>query len=149
MKYARLPTLELEKLEKDFIKFLIINGITGDDWEKMQDDPSRSESIIDAFSDVIWEGVLQQAQYLIRLESRLLYAFSFGKEKAQLILAESRSDVLDLKDWKAISDLKITFQQKEYTKTREMEVFEHIQQGCAIAEGDMYKYLAMKMGESR
>lgn len=145
MKYSRLPPLELKKLEKDFIKFLIINGITAEDWEKMQEEPAKCDPIIDAFSDVIWEGVLQKTKFLIRQTPRVLYAFSFGIKSAQLIIAQSESQLDHLTEWRDHSDVKISFQEKQYRKQREREIFELIQQGCSIAEGDIYKSLAMKL----
>ena len=65
MKYRRLSTKELNELEKEFIDFLIVNGITADVWVDLKaEDKVKTDSIIDSFSDVVFEGVLRKVKYL-------------------------------------------------------------------------------------
>ena len=61
MKYTRLSLQDLKDLEKEFVEFLIINGITADEWEKIKSkDKNKTEKIIEQFSDVVWEGILRR-----------------------------------------------------------------------------------------
>ena len=51
-KYRELTTLELKELEKEFIDYLIVNGITADDWVKIKEEQQeKAEDIITLFSD--------------------------------------------------------------------------------------------------
>ena len=46
-KYRRLTLEELEELQKEFVDFLVINGITAEDWVKLKDNEvDKSELII-------------------------------------------------------------------------------------------------------
>ena len=50
MKYHVIPVNELEKLEDDFIKFLVVNGITADDWIAIKEnEPVNADKIINQF----------------------------------------------------------------------------------------------------
>ena len=63
MKYTRLSLQDLKDLEKEFVEFLVINGIPADEWEKLKSkDKDKVEQVIDQFSDVIWEGVLRKTE---------------------------------------------------------------------------------------
>ena len=59
MKYRRLTLEELEPLENEFIDFLVVNGIIADDWRHLlAHDLEKSNQIIDAFSEVVFEGIM-------------------------------------------------------------------------------------------
>lgn len=61
MKYARLSLTDLKDLEKEFIEFLVVNGIPANEWEALKKtDMSKVEAIIDQFSDVVWESILRK-----------------------------------------------------------------------------------------
>ena len=65
MKYRRLTNDELTELEKEFVRFLASNHITALDWEKLKGhDPKRVESLIEVFSDIVFEKILQGIEYL-------------------------------------------------------------------------------------
>ena len=50
MKYHVIPVNELEKLEDDFIKFLVVNGITADDGIAIKEnEPVNADKIINQF----------------------------------------------------------------------------------------------------
>ena len=54
MKYTRIPSDELEKLEDEFVNFLVVNGITADDWVAIKEnEPMNAAEIVDQFSDVV------------------------------------------------------------------------------------------------
>ena len=65
MKYSRLTKEQFEELEQEFINFLATQSITGDEWANLKaNKPELAEVELDVFSDLIWEGVLNQAKYL-------------------------------------------------------------------------------------
>ena len=65
MKYRRLTLEELEPLENEFIDFLVVNGVIADDWEQLlANDVEKSNQIIDAFSEVVFEGIMRKTQFL-------------------------------------------------------------------------------------
>ncbi|MGB0431158.1 MAG: DUF6495 family protein, partial [Bacteroidia bacterium] len=65
MKFERLPQPELKKLEKEFVQFLASNTITADDWVKIKSESTeKADELIDMFSDIVYQKVLEKVEYL-------------------------------------------------------------------------------------
>ncbi|MEY2924715.1 MAG: hypothetical protein RLZZ337_1263, partial [Bacteroidota bacterium] len=48
LKYERLAQEELEKLQDDFVNFLVVNGITADDWVSIKEnEPLNADQIVE------------------------------------------------------------------------------------------------------
>lgn len=122
MKYQRLSNEDLKLLEKEFIDFLIINGIDADTWESLkEDDISKAENIILQFSDVIWEGVLRKNNYLKKSTIDKTYLFKCENSIFYTKIIEKLEE----------DKFKITKGNKSVTD-REIEMFQLILQGCEI-----------------
>jgi hypothetical protein len=129
MKYERISQEELEKMEKEFIDFLVINGITAADWVSIKEnEPLNADKIINQFSDVVWESILRSTKYLDRIEENTSYFFKCDVEDIYLIMIDKGK-----KTKKTTS--------KKYTKSREKEMFDMILSGCVISDGENYKEL--------
>jgi len=131
LKYERLPLEELNKLEEEFVKFLVVNGITSDDWLSIKEnEPLNADKIVDQFSDVVWEGVLRKVSYLDKIEQDVSYFFKCNKEEIELVRILSN----EAKPVKQNAN-------KRYTKQREVELFEMISSGCVISQGENFEKL--------
>ncbi len=76
MKYRRLSTDELQELEKEFVHFLVSNGIAADDWVKLKEEENdKAEALIDTFSDVVMEKVLGKVDFLEKREKSSVLFF--------------------------------------------------------------------------
>ncbi|MGO1752410.1 MAG: DUF6495 family protein, partial [Psychroflexus sp.] len=65
MKYERLTREQLEEMHQEFINFLATQKITADEWEKIKrEQPGVAEQELDVFSDLVWEGVLNNVNYV-------------------------------------------------------------------------------------
>lgn len=131
MKYERLSKAELQDLEKEFVNFLVVNGITAQDWIALKENaPLNAEEIINQFSDVVWESILRSTQYLSKIEDKTAYYFKLGNENIVLkkvVLGEVNSELHTTK--------------KEYGDAREIEMFTMIQNGCTISDGEDFELL--------
>lgn len=124
MKYNRLPAEELKKLEKEFVDFLVVNGIIAEEWEQIKGfDKLKAEAIVDQFSDVVWEGVLRKAKYLEKKEDDVVYLFKCEDNLIHL---------------KKVTDQEFVSASKPYSFNREDEIFDMVQQGCEITDGSLY-----------
>lgn len=129
MKYERISKDELEKLEKEFINFLVVNGISANDWVSVKEnEPLTADKIINQFSDVVWESILRSTKYLEKIENNISYFFKCDLEEIHLIFID-----------KSTKNQKIT--SKKYKKIREEEMFEMILSGCVISDGENYNQL--------
>lgn len=147
MKYSRLSKEQLIEMENEFIDFLVVNGITADDWEKLKDaSPSKADDIIDQFSDVVWEGTLRKATYLERSTEDKLFCFKFEKDKVLLLLIKSKSGreihAASFHE-QNLSDLTVQKAEKGYTQKREAEMFQLITSGAEISNGELFKRLSL------
>ena len=147
MKYRRLSEKELVAFEKEFVNFLVVNGITAEDWVKIKaNELEKTETLLDLFSDVILEGTLRKIQFL-ELQSTAYYqSIFFGRDKMVTVVL-SRKDKnrtmldenLSLETMLNSSDYEIFKGQKDFTKEREMEVFEMTKKGFLIGDGTFFK----------
>jgi Family of unknown function (DUF6495) len=151
MTFRRLNTDELAALEKPFINFLVANTITGDDWAKMKtQEPERASKMLDIFSDFIFEERLRKVQFIQHQEPKEMRLFRCGDEKMELIglkvAAHSPIDFTLMSDLSKISPdtegVNIYRAEKKYTRGREREIFELLENGCRISEGGLFEVLA-------
>ncbi len=151
MKFRRLTKEERAPLEKKFIQFLVANTITGDDWAKMKERrPEQAMGLVDIFSDLMFEESLMKVQYLKQATPKELHIFYFDKDKIHLLglVAKENMSIDFTKDDEWLKNLKNTeggisfFQtEKEYTDTREIEIFKMIENGCRISDSYLYETL--------
>lgn len=152
MKYKRLTNEELQALEKDFVNFLSSAQITATDWEKMkQNENEKSMELIDVFSDMVYDKILRKINFLEYRESKTLNIFKCEAEKIQLIgLRVKENSSLDLtapnvfNQWNEHNNGAVTIvkSEKEYSKTREVELFEMLQAGCFITDNRLFDLLS-------
>lgn len=157
MKFRRLDQEELSELEPEFIRFLAANTITGDDWEKLKvENLEKAEGLIDIFSDIVFEKILKKIEFLEIKTPSDLRTFHCEAEKIKMIglkiEGESSVDFTKNQDPTQImsllrlsnAKLQLYKGEKTYSKEREVELFELMeQQGALISnDGHLYKTLA-------
>ena len=149
MKYARLTKEQFEELHQEFINFLATQSITADEWANLKvNKPEVAEIELDVFSDLIWEGVLNKAEYVEHISPQHMYLFYLGEEKMHAIVVNLKNDVdITTKEgynWlrENLLDENVEFLQadKEYTDDKNLDKFKMIEQGAVITKGDLYKY---------
>jgi hypothetical protein len=147
---------ELKELEKEFVQFLVSNTVTADDWEKIKEEnPERAEGLIEIFSDIVFEKVIGNIQYLEHRTPKNLRTYYCVSDRIYMlgILVEGESD-LDLskndppeimteKLKKSDANLKVFSGEKKYKKEKVLEIFELMQEGALIShDGNMFKLLS-------
>lgn len=155
MKYRRLRNDELEEMEKEFVTFLASNSVPSDDWEKLKNEqPEKAEQLIDLFSDIVFDKVLENVEYLEYKAPKDMKTFHFGPEKAIMlgvrVEGESRVDFTKNESPEQMSGqmlmsgakLKMYRAEKVYQKERKLEIFDLMESGALISrDGAMYKTL--------
>ena len=151
MKYSRLTKEQFEELEKEFINFLATQSITGEEWTNLKaNKPELAELELDIFSDLIWEGVLNQAKYLEHISPKDIHLFALNENHMHLIGIKVK-DEADLTTAEGFNWLRanlmhdnVEFVQarKDYTEDKNLDKFTLIQQGSNITKGDLYTYMS-------
>ncbi len=145
MKYRRLTNEELYALEKEFIKFLIINGIDASEWVKIKDsDTKKAEEMLDLFSDVVFEGTINKVVYIEYYNQEGLKLFKCEKDKIYLSGISTQKyfpKIEDMLSHLAIhpEEFSIYHTSKPYKPDKNTEIFRMINTGGMVTEGIYYK----------
>jgi len=150
-KYRLLDSEELEAFENEFIEFLVLNSITADDWVKIKDTNTvKALKFIELFSDVIFEKLMRQTQYIMKRDRNNIAAFHFQENQAVVVAMECLDGNIDLRsltnfDTLSEETFKIYPANKVYDKQREIEMFALIKSGAEVSDGAIYKALCLEL----
>lgn len=148
MKYTRLTREQFEELHQEFINFLATQSITKEEWEQIKEkQPEVAEEEMDVFSDLVWEGVLNQTQYLEHLSPKQLFLFKLEAEAIKLWVLKTQADVdfSTEEGWSWLQEnitedaVEVLTASKSFSDDRNADVFQLIQQGAVITKGELYE----------
>ena len=150
MKYARLTKEQLNELHPEFINFLASQSITAEEWAEIKENkPQLAEDELDVFSDLVWEGVLNQANYLEHISKQQLFLFHIDDTQMRLIGINVKNDAINittkegyawLQDNLLKEDVEIYNSTKAISEDRNKDIFALIQQGANITKGELFQY---------
>lgn len=152
-RYRLLSKNELQELEKEFVEFLVLNGIVAEDWLKLKEqDIEKAEKMVELFSDVVLEGVLRKVQYLEYRDKTEIRCFQCLPDKIVLVglSGDETSDFTDSEYLKEAlknppKGIRVYTSEKEYKTSREQELFEMTEAGCYISDGKLFKSLCLAL----
>ena len=150
MKYARLTKEQFEELHQEFINFLATQSVTADEWTNLKvNKPELAETELDLFSDLIWEGVLNKAEFLEHISAQHMYLFMLGEDTMKAIVVNVKTDNIDITTTEGYNWLRenlmndnVEFLQadKAYSDDKNLDKFKMIEQGAVITKGDLFRY---------
>ena len=149
MKYRILTTEELEELKEEFIQYLVSNTVTADDWVKIKDtEVEKAEKLIELFSDQVLDKALTNIKFLEHRESKNLMLFHCTKESIDMIgLSVDENSELDLTEISNMGgipendSINVFKTSKKYSKNREEEIFDMLNNGCLTTDEKLYETL--------
>lgn len=151
MTYTRLTKEQFEALHQEFANFLATQSIDKNEWDNLKKEkPEVAEHELDIFSDLIWEGVLNQAKYLDHFSKNHIFLFDCLKEHIASIVITVNQDDIDLMTSKGLEWLVTNLMhetviiqkgKKNYDKPRNEVIFSIIQQGAILSKGEFYQDL--------
>lgn len=157
MKYTRLTKEQFAALETEFINFLATQSITGPEWKRLKEtQPELAEQELDIFSDLIWEGALNKAEYLQNISPQQLFLFQLEKTQMRLILIKVTDPSKDISTTEGIhwlqknmgsDNVELFTSAKAYSEDRNKDVFGLIRQGAEITDGTLFKAFNAFVGE--
>lgn len=150
-KYRNLTNKELETFEKEFVDYLVVNGIVAEDWEKMKrEDAAKAEKIIDLFSDVILEGVMRKVKFLEIRTKAYIQAVQCLADKMVMVAISCKDKSVDMRELdsvdttpKALTAFEMHQGEKKYQKQREIELYEMVTGGYEVSDGQLFKQLIL------
>ena len=158
-KFRLLSHEELKEFEKEFIDYLVVNGITGEDWGRIKENqPKEAIKIMDLFSDVIFEAVMRKIEFLeIRTPKEVQ---TFQSTSTKLVMVGMKIDPESEIDFTISEDIEKAMQappgnievytaSREYKLEREQELFAMTENGARITDGKLFKALSLALAESK
>ena len=151
MKYSRLTKEQFEELHQEFSTFLATQTIDKAEWDTIKKDkPEVAEQELDVFSDLVWEGVLSRAEYLEHFSKNHIFLFQCFETYIKSIVLKSlvpEINFLTKEGLKWFSDnlftdtIEIKTGKKVFTEERNSSIFELIQQGSILSDGQLFKQI--------
>lgn len=152
-KYRALSKAELIEFEKEFISFLVVNGIEANDWEKIKkEDPKKSEGIINQFSDVIYESIMRKTMFLEFISHKSIKCFQCLPTEIVLVGLDAKAGTdINFKGEQSLESIivnnsesiEIYQTKKAYTKVREQEMFDLLANGANLSKGELFKRISL------
>jgi len=148
MKYKRLTKEQFEALHQEFSNFLATQSIDKAEWDSIKaNKPEVAEQELDVFSDLIWEGVLTNAQYLEHFSKNHIFLFHCQEKLIQSIVLKALDTEVNfmekdglqwLSDNMFTDAVEIHLGKKEYDQERNTAIFDLITQGAILSDGQLY-----------
>ena len=148
MKYKRLTKEQFEELHTEFTNFLATQTIDKKEWDSIKaEKPEVAEQELDVFSDLIWEGVLTNANYLEHFSKNHIFLFHCQEKFIQSIVLKALSQEVDfmqkdglqwLSDNIFTDTVEIHLGKKEYEAERNQAIFNLITEGAILSDGQLY-----------
>jgi hypothetical protein len=149
LKYTRLTKEQFEALHQEFANFLATQSIDRNEWEEIKKvKPEVAEQELDVFSDLIWEGVLNQTNYMEHYSKNHIFLFHCEEDRMRSIVLKSLNTDIDFMTVDGLNwmvnhlfseQIEIHQGQKRYDADRNVAIFEVIQQGAILSDGNLYK----------
>ena len=156
MKYRRLSKEQFEELHKEFINFLATQSITVSEWKLLKEKkPDLAEAELDVFSDLVWEGVLENVTFLENIAPKHMYLFCVKEKSIALIGLKVSKETVDLtteggfswlRDNLMSNEVEIFDSEKQINGDKKLQIFELIEKGAHITKGELFKYFEQLIG---
>lgn len=157
MEYRQLTLEELKELEPEFKRFLATHQIQPEDWEQIkQEDHERMESLIQQFSDIVFDNVLGKVNCLEYRKPREFTVFYFKEEAVQMAGLRVKADdpAIDLTDPEVVAqlgqdastmlkdgDVEVFTTEKPYQRSRKQEILQFWESGCQVSNEELFETL--------
>ena len=139
MKYRMLTNEEMEVFDEDFKHFLIVNGVSNEDWVEMnKSNVDKATSLVELFADTVFQKVYEKMRFVEHRSDASCMVFKLNQENIELISINRKSEDVSLATPESIHEalvkrpelLTVFKTEKAYSKERELEVHEMVSQGC-------------------
>ncbi len=158
LKYTRLTKEQFDYLSEEFSLFLASKAIDSKQWDNIKSNsPERVDLILDLFSDIVWDDILNKVNYIENISATHLFLFKCNEKSIESIIIKSNDSSINFKSeddrlWlfnnfnsKKIEILRST---KRFRTKRNDEIYSLITRGCEISEGQLYNMCSERLLKS-
>lgn len=130
---------EMKVFDDDFKHFLIVNGVSNEEWVEMnKSNVDKATSLVELFADTVFQKVYEKMRFVEHRSDASCMVFKLNQEYIELISINRKSEDVSLATPESIHEalvkspelLTVFKTEKTYSKERELEVHEMVSQGC-------------------
>lgn len=149
MKYRLLTKEQFENLHQEFALFLASQSIDVNEWDEIKEQkPDVALEEMNVFSDIVWEDVLTKTTYVEHFSETSANFFKCEADKIHRIAIKITWDINLLTqegfEWLMHNPLDNSVEifkgSKSYTSERNSEIFDLIEKGSVISNGEIFEY---------
>lgn len=149
MKYRLLTKEQFESLHQEFALFLASQSIDVNEWDEIKEQkPDVALEEMNVFSDIVWEDVLTKTTYVEHFSETSANFFKCEADKIHRIAIKITWDINLLTqegfEWLMHNPLDNSVEifkgSKSYTSERNSEIFDLIEKGSVISNGEIFEY---------
>lgn len=149
MKYRLLTKEQFENLHQEFAFFLASQNIDVDEWDEIKEqNPEVALEEMNVFSDIVWEDVLTKTTYVEHFSETYANFFKCEADKIHRIAIKITWNINLLTqegfEWLMHNPLDNSVEifkgSKSFTYERNSEIFDLIEKGSVISNGEIFEY---------
>lgn len=152
MKYRQLTKEQFEELHEEFARFLASQKIDVKEWQALKKEkPDVAEEEMNVFSDVVWDEVLNKAEFIEHFSKSSINLFKCKQTLIERIMIKTTNSAIDFQTSEGVlwltqnagdPSLEYFYAHKDYSKERNLELFDLIEKGSHITKGGLYSSAA-------
>ena len=130
---------ELEIFDEDFKHFMVVNGVSNEEWLEMNEkNVNKATELVELFADTVLQKVYEKIKFIEHRTKNSCLVFKLNKEDVELISINGNDPDVDLSTPETIHDalikssnqLSIFKTDKAYSNNRELEIHNMLESGC-------------------
>jgi len=151
MKFHRLSEAQFHEMHEEFSVFLSSNSIDKKKWVRIKSEaPEKVTFLLDKFSDLVWEKILNQCNYIEFSTPSQLFLFHTKKNSVDALVVKSADRVQELSTHKGFHWMLINISSdyislfnasKIYTPNRTDFIYSYLKKGAVLSDGQYFKHL--------
>ncbi len=151
MRYHKLTEKQLHEMHEEFSIFLSSQGIDKVAWDRIKTDkPEEINKFITSFSEIVWEKILTDCEFIEFLTPDQIFLFNAKKNFAHLIVVKLQSKTIDLTTSKGFElmlkkinedSVELFEASKPYIPSRNLFIYNQLKKGAILSKGKRYKRL--------
>jgi len=151
VKYHRLTHEQFEELHNQFAIFLATQGLDQSKWEGIKiNDPNQVDSLLDLFSDLVWDKIVSECNFLEYISTDQLFLFKITDDIASAMIIKVSDQEIDLTsqegfEWVLnhldLDNVTLLKGSKKYDSSRNHFIYSYLIKGAISTDGNRFNAL--------
>ena len=151
MKYHKLSEAQFNEMHREFTLFLASQNITKSEWLIIKSKkPELVNKYLNSFSDLVWEKILSNCQYLEFSTVSQIFLFHTKENSVDALIVKIDKKLADLNTAEGFKKVLTLLKSEKvdifessnvYTPSRNQFIYDYLIKGSVISDGKRYELL--------